>query len=90
MGKTDHTGRGEADVQFLQVAVGDVVAAPVRDSVELDAVGELHLVLIVEPAALLGPLGCAARFFRFSVADLTSRLDVRVVDKLVLFFESFC
>lgn len=28
------------------------MAAPVRNSVELDAVGELHLVPVVEPATL--------------------------------------
>lgn len=32
------------------------MAAPVGDGVELDAVGELHLVLLVEPPLLLGPL----------------------------------
>lgn len=36
---------GEGDSQFLEVTVGDVVAAPVRDGVELDAVGELHFLL---------------------------------------------
>jgi hypothetical protein len=43
-------------VQLLEIAVGNVVVAPVRNGVELDAVGELHLVLLLEPAALLGPL----------------------------------
>lgn len=33
------------------------MVAPVGDGVELDAVGELHLVLLLQPPALLGPLG---------------------------------
>jgi hypothetical protein len=60
--------------QFLEVAVGNVVAAPVRHCVELDAMGELHLVLLVEPAALLVSLGaltlvpaCAVLFGRDGV-----------------------
>ena len=36
------------------------MTAPVGNSIELDAVGELHLVLFVKPTALLGPLGFAS------------------------------
>ena len=50
-------GRAQRSSQLLQVAVGNIVVAPVRNSVELEAVGELHLVLLLEPPALLGPLG---------------------------------
>ncbi len=42
-------------LQFLEVAVGNVVAAPVGNGVELDAVGEPHLVSLVKASALLGP-----------------------------------
>lgn len=57
------------------------MTAPVRHSVELDAVRELHLVLVFEPTALLGLLYCPARFFGFGFA---AELDVPVVGKLVL------
>src|SRR5690606_31833450 len=33
-----------------------VVVAPVRNGIELDAVRELHLVLLLEPPPLFGPL----------------------------------
>jgi hypothetical protein len=33
-------------LQLLQVAVCNVVATPIRDRIELDAVGELHLVVL--------------------------------------------
>lgn len=44
-------------VQLLQIAVGNIMAAPVWNGVELDAVGELHLVGVVKPPDLLCPLG---------------------------------
>lgn len=68
-------------LQFLEVAVCDVVAAPVRNSVELDAVGELHLVLVFEPTALLDSLRCPARFLGLGFAP---ELDVPVIGELVL------
>lgn len=43
---------GGYGLQLLQVAVCNVVAAPVWNSVELDAVRELHLILCLEPEAL--------------------------------------
>jgi hypothetical protein len=46
----------ETDSQLLEITVRNVVVAPVRNGVELDAVGELHIVLLFKPPALLGPL----------------------------------
>lgn len=43
---------GGKGLQLLEVTVCDVVAAPVRNSVELDAVRELHLILCLKPEAL--------------------------------------
>jgi len=55
------------------------MAAPVRNGIELDAVGELHVVLLVEPAALgVGP-GCSPGV---SIARCLATLDVAVVDEL--------
>jgi len=45
------------NVQLLQIAVGNIMAAPVWNGVELDAVGKLHLVLVIKPPGLLCPLG---------------------------------
>ena len=42
------------DIQLLEVAICYVVIAPVRNGVELNAVGELHLVLLFEPATFRG------------------------------------
>lgn len=42
--------------QFLEVAVGDVIATPVRDCVKLDAVRELHIFLFGKPLELAEPL----------------------------------
>lgn len=41
-----------SDVQLFQIAVGNIVAAPIRNSIELDAVRELHLVLGFKPLEL--------------------------------------
>ncbi len=71
-------------LQFLERAVRDVVATPVRDRVELDAVGELHLVLLVEPAALAGPLGV-----RFLLLLCRPAPGLAVVVELVLLQSSF-
>jgi hypothetical protein len=40
--------QGDFDVLLLEVAVGNVVVAPVRHRIELQAVGELHLVGFAE------------------------------------------
>lgn len=74
--------RIEQNIQFLEVAIGNVVATPVRHSVKLDAVGELHLVLIFKPAALLSLLGCSPCCCFFLVV-----LDhvLTVIGELVLF-----
>jgi hypothetical protein len=73
--------RFPGDLQLLEVAISNVMAAPVRNSIELDAVGELHLVLFFEP----GPFLCALLFLSLPalLAGLTSR-DVGVIGKLEL------
>lgn len=48
--------------ELFEVAVGNVVAAPVGDCIELDAVGELHFVLPVEPATFGFLLGLVSFF----------------------------
>lgn len=55
------------------------MAAPVRNSVELDAVGELHLVLRLEPAALLVSLLSSAGV---AVVGVSSGKYTAVVDEL--------
>lgn len=62
--------------QFLQIAVRNIVAAPVRYRIELNAVGELHVVLLVEFTELLCPPGVALRKLLLAV------LDTRVVGEL--------
>jgi hypothetical protein len=47
------------DVLLLQVAVCDVVVAPVRHRIELQAVGELHLVGLAKLLELLPSLPMA-------------------------------
>src|SRR5271168_1226410 len=42
--------------QFLEVTIGDVIATPVRNRVELNAVRELHLFLFGKPLELVKPL----------------------------------
>lgn len=37
------------------------MATPVRNGIELDTMGELHLVLLVKPPLLLFPLGVFSR-----------------------------
>jgi len=63
------------------------MAAPVRDRIELDAVRELHLVLLVKTLALLGPL-C---FNPLSLGGFgpSPSLDLGVVVELVLFGGDF-
>lgn len=40
---TENDQRRRANLQFLEIAVGNVVGAPVRHRVELDAMREFHL-----------------------------------------------
>jgi hypothetical protein len=47
---------GLVALQFLEVAVGDVIAAPVWNCVELDAVREFHFFLFGKPLELAEPL----------------------------------
>ena len=41
--------------QFLEVTIGDVMVAPVRNRVELNAVRELHIFLFGKPLELVKP-----------------------------------
>lgn len=66
--------------QFLEVAVRNVVAAPVRNSIELDAVGELHLVLLLQPLEFIGSLFPASSV---ALVGGFAMLDDAVVGKLV-------
>lgn len=69
--------RRQASVQFFEVAVGNVVAAPIRNSIKLYAVRELHLILCLEPQALrvkFAALWCVLTMFGIL-------LEVRVVGK---------
>ena len=71
-------------IQLLQVAVGNVVTTPIRYSIELDAVGELHLVLCFKPRSLAQPLvllsACELLF-------VGSRLVSSIIVKLVFVVE---
>jgi hypothetical protein len=58
------------------------MAAPVRDGIELDAVGELHLVSLFELADLLRAPGLS---FGVACVPLLSFFNARVVGKFVLF-----
>ena len=49
------------DGQFLQVAVGDVVARPVWHGIELDAMRELHIAGAKEPEEFLQAPTCPPR-----------------------------
>ena len=42
--------------QFLEVTVRNIMTAPVRDSIELDTVRELHVVCFIKFLKLLGAL----------------------------------
>lgn len=75
------SNKGRADVQLLEIAVSNVVAAPVGNSIELDAVRELHLVLLFKPAALVVSFGPSPGF---AISGVVSSLDGRVVDELKL------
>jgi hypothetical protein len=44
------------DILLLEVAVGNIVVAPVGDRIELQTVGELHLVGLAKLLELLAPL----------------------------------
>jgi hypothetical protein len=73
---------GRGNIQLLQIAVGNVMAAPVWNGIELDAVGELHFVLFVKPPDLLCPPGLLLQILQFPVLSL---LYARVVCKFELF-----
>lgn len=49
------------NVQLLEIAVGNVVTAPVGDRVELNAVRELHLDVVEKPPELLVSSACFDR-----------------------------
>lgn len=67
---------GKNDVQLLQVAVGNVVAAPVGHRIELDAVGELHLVLLLKPLPLLQAFDLPSLFTRVCLVVFSLRFQV--------------
>lgn len=75
------SGAGVGKLQLLQITVSNVMAAPVRDSIELNAMGELHFVLPVKPLNLLRPLRLS--FLYFCRLSLTLR-NISVVNKLEL------
>lgn len=52
----------EENVHLLEVAVGNVVVAPVWDCIELQAVGEFHLVDLAKLLKLLPSLLCPLLF----------------------------
>jgi len=62
--------------QLLEIAVRNVVAAPIGHRIELDAVRELHIVLLVEFADLLRSPCFAPCKLLFAV------LDTRVIGEL--------
>jgi len=51
------------NIQLLEIAIGDIVAAPVGHRVELQAVGELHLVGLKKLSELLPPFACSLALF---------------------------
>lgn len=55
-------------LQLLKIAIRNIMAAPVRNSIELNAMGELHLVLRLKPLALT-----------FSLLVLSASKDVSVL-----------
>lgn len=42
-------------IQLLEIAVGNVMAAPIRHRIKLQAMGELHVGFLEEPLKLLPP-----------------------------------
>jgi hypothetical protein len=72
---------GTRYAQFLQVAVSNVVSAPIWHCIELNTVGKLHLVLGVEPLKLLHPLGFT---LRISCVPFLAMLYSSVIGKFVL------
>ena len=55
------SGKSASYAQLFEITVIDVLAAPVRDSIELDAVGELHVGLVEQELEL--PEAAAASCF---------------------------
>jgi hypothetical protein len=58
--------RTHRDIQLLEIAICNIMAAPIRDGIELNAVGELHLVVLLKPRELLSPLLRPPRLSRIS------------------------
>lgn len=58
------------------------MTAPIRNSIELNTVGELHFVLFVEPAALFVSFRPSSGF---TVCGVSTSLDRRIIDKFKLF-----
>lgn len=71
----------KSDLQLLQVTICDIVAAPIRNGIELDAVGELHLVLLNKPAPLCFAF-CLAACFTGRVGGVSLGRDVAIIDEL--------
>ena len=80
MGKRKESRQRVRDVQLLEIAVGNVVAAPVWNSIELNAVGELHLVLRLNPLPFPISLLLSSRL---QVLGPLAHLDVAVIGELV-------
>ena len=66
--------------QLLEIAVSNVMTTPVRDSIKLNAVRELHLVSLFKPPPFLISLSLSSFFSRELVC---SSGDDFVVVKLV-------
>ena len=58
--------------QFLEIAVGDIVAAPIGNSIELDAVRELHCCCLLEDSGDLAPTvdSCYFRVIMFAFVEV--------------------
>lgn len=76
-----HGRIGWIAVQLLEVAVSQVLAAPVRHSVELYAMRELHLVLLVQAPNLVPSLLALSSL---AVSSFSPDADVDVAAELVL------
>lgn len=73
-------GDGRQNVQLLKIAVCNVVAAPVWNSIELNAVGEFHLVLCLKPLSFLPSFILPSLVF---IVGVVVRGDVTVINKFV-------
>lgn len=68
-------------LQLFEVTVCDVMAAPVRDSIELNAVREAHFVPLVEPPALRGPFVCVAAITATVTVTVTVTATATTTDR---------